>query len=163
MKLNTKKTEGVTEKPKVTHLVEVCECLCHTKGSTHGTICPKCQPTEKPMEDWEKEFDEAIFEPTNPYAGEEMDREAVKSFIANELRKEYARGQLDEITAIRQLKEPLALTQREDEIRKEIEGMKHIKNAPETVSPEDEIYYEGYCKAIDDILLRLSQGGKNGK
>jgi hypothetical protein len=48
MKLNTKKTEGVTEKPKVTHLVEVCECLCHTKGSTHGTICPKCQPTEKP-------------------------------------------------------------------------------------------------------------------
>ena len=27
---------------KKVHLVEVCECQCHLKGSTHGTICPKC-------------------------------------------------------------------------------------------------------------------------
>jgi hypothetical protein len=43
MKLNTKKTEGE------------CKCVCHLKGSTHGTICPGCQPTEKPMDKWEME------------------------------------------------------------------------------------------------------------
>ena len=27
---------------KITHLVEVCECICHIKGSAHGTVCPNC-------------------------------------------------------------------------------------------------------------------------
>ena len=60
-----------------------------------------------------------------------------------------------------------ALTQREDEVRKEIEGMKKTKewekykeSMPEGMLFSQRRYAEGYNFAIDDILLRLSQGGK---
>ena len=53
-----------------------------------------------------------------------------------------------------------ALTQREDEVRKEIEGMK--KKDPNNLAGDPgkwETTIAGYNQAISDILLRLSEGG----
>jgi hypothetical protein len=105
-------------------------------------------PPQTDKTTWETKF--------NKYYGlmfECGDYEQLIKDIANELRKEYARGQLDEITAIRQL-DTQALDVYRGKLIEEIEKRK--KDELKTFGKHKELS-QGYIEAMRQVLTLIKE------